>query len=135
MYTCIDEEPLKIFLSQPQGGPELVTPDFNRKGQQPTMLEAVKQNITKLRPFLKDEEVGWWEEFLQDPDKVHQPNDWYLNVLPKCRVPDQNMCEQPANMESPLATVMQSERTMPQVSYSLLHCKNFLGAVDAHVYT
>lgn len=128
------EEPLEIFKIDnghqvvPTGTPEKVPPQWDRKN----CLEDVRSTVDKLKDFFTTEEVQWWEDFLQDPSTAattSQLDVWYLLRLKKMTDAPQAETD-PSNgydMSSPLAPLMQSERTLPQVSFTSMKCVKIWG--------
>ena len=76
-----DEEPLHIFRSNergmlllPEGQPDLVKPDYERKHK----LDLVKSNIESLRMYLSYGQFQWWQSLFEDPGQIlTNKQEWY----------------------------------------------------------
>ena len=119
----LDEEPLEIFRLDentalqviPDGTPELVTPEYEKKND----MTTISSNIEKNQQFLTARELWWWRDFLKSPQSVeNKVPQWYIKNF---RPQEQHIVEPVENeTTSPLALVMDKERQNVKV-LRLLH--------------
>lgn len=114
-----EDEQLELFIVEngrqklPQGVPEIVEPDFNRKVD----VNDLRHNIEKLKNYLNFEQYTWWDNILVDQTNLtpQEEWEWHLNDIEPCSTQNVDTSNVIQEETSPLSRMMEKERSIPDV--------------------
>ena len=120
-----EDEPIEIFTKDqsgqqiiPTGEPRVLLPDFERKHN----WNDVQSNIEKCKKYMPYDVYIWWETFIKNPGILIPAScPWYLENISTYQTQTFNDLPVDFDTASPLAELMEKERTIPLVSKQVVH--------------